>query len=78
MLTIPTYLPATLVLHYSLNAVGSDYPLIVMVSHDLPKECRDILTFRGIETVEINKLSAKVQNPKIKEERFKETWSKLK
>ena len=76
--TLPSYLPGTVVLDHSLKAVGSKYPLIAMVSHDLPTECREVLTIRGIEIVEINKLAPKVQDPRIKDERFKECWSKLK
>lgn len=77
LLTKPSYLAGTLILYHSLKAVGSKYPLIVLVSHDLPKECRDALTFVGIEVIETDKISPKSQSSKL-EERFKEAWSKLK
>ena len=78
LLTKPSYLPGTVVLDYSLKTVGSKYPLIVMVSHDVPNECRDVLTIRGIQIVEVNKLAPKVAIPTMKDERFEECWSKLK
>ena len=77
LLTVPGYLPGTLVLDYSLKAVGSKYPLVVMAAEDLPDDAKEALAFRNVETIEIPRLMAKIQNPSIKEERFRETWTKL-
>lgn len=77
LLTQPSYLAGTLVLHHSLTAVGSKYPLIVLVSRDLPKECKDALALVGVEVVETDKISPESQSTSL-ETRFKEAWSKLK
>lgn len=76
LLTQPSYLAGTLILHHSLTAVGSKYPLIVLVSRDLPKECRDTLSLVGIEVVETDKISPESESTTL-ETRFKEAWSKL-
>lgn len=76
LLTQPSYLAGTLVLHHSLTTVGSKYPLIVLVSHDLPKECRDTLALMGVEVLETDKILPESQSTTL-ETRFKEAWSKL-
>ncbi|KAH8120411.1 nucleotide-diphospho-sugar transferase [Phellopilus nigrolimitatus] len=75
LLTKPAYLSGTLVLSFSLKAVGSKYPLIVMTSPGLPKEVREVLELFGLETAPVDRLSA--ESAAIREARFTETWTKL-
>lgn len=77
LLSKPSYLPGTVVLDYSLKQVGSKYPLVIMVSADLPKECLDVLSTRGIKTVPISRLAPKIQTTAVTDERFPDTWCKL-
>jgi hypothetical protein len=71
-------LPGTLVLHQSLNAVGSKYPLIVMATA-LPSDARDVLKRRGIEIIDVDTLLPEPGVHKLAEHdaRFADTWTKL-
>lgn len=77
LLTSPRYLPGAVVLDYSLKAVGSKYPCVVMISPDLPEEVTDVLKRRGIETIVVNKLEVSKAQEKVKDIRFIDTWTKL-
>ncbi|KAL5495152.1 hypothetical protein ACEPAI_614 [Sanghuangporus weigelae] len=77
LLSRPSYLPGTVVLDYSLKQVRSKYPLVVMVSTELPKECLDVLSLRDIKTVPISRLAPKIQSTAVTDERFPDTWCKL-
>jgi hypothetical protein len=79
LLTATSYLPGTLVLEYSLRLVGSRYPLVVMVTRELPQNARDVLQKRGIKTAEIGYLQPEegVHSLSSYDARFKDTWTKL-
>ena len=77
LLTKDAYLPGALVLDYGLRKAASKYPLVVMISVDLPAKARDVLALRNIHTIEIGKLAARNPSKSIREERFAETWTKL-
>ncbi|KAI0785979.1 nucleotide-diphospho-sugar transferase [Abortiporus biennis] len=79
LLTKPSYLAATLVLHSTLVSVGSKYPLVVMVTPQLAEESRRILSKRGIviRDVESLKPAEGVHNLVEHDQRFADTWTKL-
>ncbi|EJD03848.1 nucleotide-diphospho-sugar transferase [Fomitiporia mediterranea MF3/22] len=77
LLSSPTYVAGTLVLDYTLREVGSKYPLVVMVSSGVPKECLDVLAIRKIKTIPVERLTPKVEGSAILDERFSDTWCKL-
>ncbi|KAJ7446526.1 glycosyltransferase family 8 protein [Mycena galericulata] len=56
LLTKVSYLAGALVLDYGLKAANSKYPLVVMVTPELPQEGRDVLKKRGIPMREIQPL----------------------
>lgn len=78
LLTRPSYLPGTLVLHYSLQAVKSKYPLIVVVTRSLPADARAILERAGIEIKEVDLLLLPSTrfDPSKTEARFADIWTK--
>ena len=76
LITKASYLPGTLVLAHTLAQVGSQYPLVVMVSPDLPRECLDVFELRGLRVVSVERLTAESQDPGT-DERMAQTWSKL-
>ena len=53
LVTRPSYTPGVLALKASLDAVGTAYPLLVLVTSALPAEDRAILTALGCELQEI-------------------------
>lgn len=79
LLTKPSYLAATLVLHYSLVSVKSKYPLVVMATPDLGGDARDSLRKRGIVIRDINSLRpvAGTHTLAAHDNRFNDTWTKL-
>jgi len=79
LLTKPSYLPGVLVLHRSLQSVGSAYPLVVMVTPQLPEEAKRVLKDKDIKMREIQPLSAPEGKHQIAtlDERFRDTWTKL-
>ncbi|KAJ6604775.1 nucleotide-diphospho-sugar transferase [Mycena vulgaris] len=56
LLTKVSYLPGALVLDYGLKETKSKYPLVVMVTPELPQEGRNVLMKRGIPMREIRSL----------------------
>lgn len=79
LLTKPSYLAATLVLERSLRSVASVYPLVVMITPQLPEAARNILRRKNIATREVEELhppEGRYQLPAI-DERFRDTWTKL-
>lgn len=76
LITKASYLPGTLVLAHTLQRVGSRYPLVIMVSPDLPRECLDAFELRGLRVVSIERLMPESQDPGT-DERMAQTWSKL-
>lgn len=79
LLTKAPYLPGTLVLDHGLRAVGSQYPLVVMVTSSLSDAAKAVLHNRGIITRKIDSLHPKKGNHALAahDERFADTWSKL-
>ncbi|KIY45463.1 glycosyltransferase family 8 protein [Fistulina hepatica ATCC 64428] len=78
LLTKPDYLPGTLVLALGLHVVRSKYPLVVMVTPDLPREARIVLHKRGIMTYDIEALRPRGPHTlDAYDARFAETWTKL-
>jgi hypothetical protein len=79
LLTNTSYLAGVLVLHSSLLAVNSKYPLVVMVTPSLPEDARAVLCKRCICIREVTDL----QPPKGRhtvhshDARFADTWTKL-
>lgn len=76
LITKASYLPGTLVLAHTLAQVGSIYPLVIMVSPDLPRECLDVFDLLGLRVVSIQRLMPATQEPGT-DERMAQTWSKL-
>lgn len=79
LLTKSSYLPGTLVLDHGLRAVKSKYPLVVMVTRELPKEARDALRKRGILIREVDHLQPAEGRHTLAahDARFADTWTKL-
>ncbi|KAJ7619152.1 nucleotide-diphospho-sugar transferase [Mycena polygramma] len=79
LLTKVSYLAGTLVLDLGLKKAQSKYPLVVMVTPDLPQEARDVLKKGGIPTVEIQTLLPEdgVHQVAAADARFRDTWTKL-
>jgi hypothetical protein len=78
LLTKDSYLPGALTLEQSLKSVQSRYPLVVLVTPTLPPRTRDALSRRRIRFREIEPLQPE-NGPVVAEydERFADTWSKL-
>ncbi|KAJ6503406.1 nucleotide-diphospho-sugar transferase [Mycena vitilis] len=79
LLTKVSYLAGTLVLDKGLKDAQSKYPLVVMVTPDLPQEARDVLKTCGIPIVEIQTLLPEdgVHKVAAADARFRDTWTKL-
>lgn len=79
LLTNASYLPGALVLGYSLQLVGSRYPLVVMVTPSVPQDARDVLHRQGIKTRDIAYLTPSQKGPLLSDSdaRFADTWTKL-
>ena len=79
LLTKPNYLTGVLVLHHSLVSVGYRYPLLVMVTHTVRQEVRDLLTKRGmlVRSVDHLKPSEGTHSLSPHDARFGDTWTKL-
>jgi hypothetical protein len=79
LLTKASYLPGALVLNYGLRAVGSQYPLVVMVTPSLPDAAKAVLHKRGILTREVDSLHPQGGQHVLAahDARFTDTWTKL-
>lgn len=88
LLTKTSYLPGTLVLAHSLRNTppegpqgyaGSKYPLIVMVTPQLPQEAREVLSKENIVTRDVQSLQPAEGAHKLAshDARFADTWTKL-
>lgn len=79
LLTKTSYLPGVLVLEYTLRSVGSEYPLVVMVTPALPLQARDILARRRIRVIDIQSLQPHtgLHTLSAHDARFADTWTKL-
>ena len=77
LITKPSYIPGVLVLSHSLQKAGSRYPCVAMITKDLPKEAVEVLKKHSVEVVAVDRLSARKGGWNIKDERFADTWTKL-
>lgn len=77
LLTKTSYLAGVLVLHSCLEAVNSNYPLIVMVTPSLPEDARAVLRKRRICMKEVTSLQPPEGKPTPYDDRFAQTWTKL-
>lgn len=79
LLTKVSYLAGTLVLDDGLRDTNSKYPLVVMVTPELPQEGRDVLNKRGIPIRDIQSLQPGdgIHNLATADSRFRDTWTKL-
>lgn len=74
-----SYLAGVLVLEQGLRAVGSKYPLVVMVTPALPPAARAVLAKRGIRAREVEGLYPEDGKHTLPahDARFADTWTKL-
>jgi len=73
-----SYLPGLLVLAFSLDQVGSRYPLVVLITGSLPSRSRDTLQRYGIVTKQVDALHPPPGHKLARHDwRFAETWTKL-
>lgn len=79
LITHASYLPGLFVVHNTLKAVGTKYPLVVMVTPQLDSVSRTLIIKRGISLREINPLRPKPGIHQLAEhdKRFEDTWTKL-
>ncbi|KAI5474734.1 glycosyltransferase family 8 protein [Pseudohyphozyma bogoriensis] len=81
LLTKNSYLAGALVLHASLVAHKSAYPLVVFATETFPQSGRDVLKARGVTVRDIKYLEPEGQNKKDysdgHDHRFVDTWTKL-
>ena len=76
MLTNTKYLSGLLTLDYSLKAVGSKYPLVVLYTDGLTADGHAALDARGIKKQRIEYLLPEVENDFSNDVRFYDCWSK--
>ena len=79
LLTKVNYLPGVLVLHHSLVSAGARYPLVVMVTHTVRHDVRDLLTRRGMFVRSVDHLTPNEGAHSLSphDARFGDTWTKL-
>ena len=76
LLTQIGYLPGTLVMHRCLQDVETKYPFVVMVTQDVSVDVLDILMRHDIQVRVVKSLHPENASTEV-EERFKDTWTKL-
>ncbi|KAJ7492501.1 nucleotide-diphospho-sugar transferase [Mycena latifolia] len=79
LLTKVSYLAGALVLDAGLKDTESKYPLVVMVTPEVPQEARDVLIKRGIPLRDIRSLQPGegVHSLADSDARLRDTWTKL-
>lgn len=78
LLTKNAYLPGTLIVDQCLRYVGSQYPLVAMVTPTLPQEARDVLKKKGITIKDVDPLHpGGTHQLAVHDSRFADTWTKL-
>ncbi|KZZ95602.1 glycosyl transferase family protein [Ascosphaera apis ARSEF 7405] len=77
LITNTAYLPGLLTLAYSLQQVGSRYPLIALYTDTFPPEGHAALDARGILKKRIPYLLPSVHKDYSNDVRFYDCWSKL-
>lgn len=79
LLSKTEYLAGLLVVDHGLKAVGSKYPLVVMVTESLSQDARNVLHARGVTMVDVGSIrpgSSRESFDKT-DARFSDTWSKI-
>lgn len=76
LLTNTKYLSGLLTLDYSLKAVGSKYPLVVLYTDGLTADGHAALDARGIKKQRIEYLLPEAENDYSDDVRFYDCWSK--
>lgn len=79
LLTREAYLPGTLVLLRSWEAVGSKYEFVVMVTPDLSQRARNFFQQNKVTVQEIQRLKPLegAHTLATHDQRFTDTWTKL-
>ncbi|KAG8835470.1 hypothetical protein FRC17_003037 [Serendipita sp. 399] len=79
LLSNTAYLPGTLILHHSLQATKPKYPLIALITQDLPDDSKQMLEKSGIETLLIDRFAPPVTrfDPSKTFARFADIWTKV-
>lgn len=68
-----------MVMNATLKAVGSRYPLVVMATPELSKDCRMVLQSAEIPVVDVDTIYPSPERHSLAESdhRFRDTWTKL-
>ena len=78
LLTKDSYLAGALTLHYSFKSVQSRYPLVLLTTPSLPRATKDALIRHNVQFREIQMLQPEDGHVLAEhDERFADTWSKL-
>ncbi|KAH6604611.1 galactinol synthase [Trichoderma cornu-damae] len=77
LITNLDYLPGLLTLHYSLQRVRSEFPLVALYTDSFPAEGRAALEARGIASQRIDYLLPAAGKDYSNDPRFYDCWSKL-
>ncbi|KAH8703996.1 glycosyl transferase family protein [Talaromyces proteolyticus] len=77
LITNLNYLPGILTLAYSIQKVGSEYPLVALYTDALPPLALAALEARGIPTRRVPHLSPASGKQYADDPRFNDTWTKL-
>ncbi|KAJ9121356.1 hypothetical protein QFC24_004694 [Naganishia onofrii] len=79
LLTKASYLQGVMVMNATLKAVGSRYPLVVMATPELSKDCRMVLQSAEIPVIDVDTIYPSPERHSLAESdhRFRDTWTKL-
>jgi len=79
LLSRSSYLAGTMVLYHSLQATGTKYPLVVLVTTTLPDEARQVLRRSGIQMIEVELIMLPPSrfDPAGTAARFLDIWTKI-
>lgn len=77
LVTNTKYMEGVLTLHYSLQRVGSKYPLVILYTDSLEKEGHETIDARGLYKRHIKYLLPTAHKDYSADPRFYDCWSKL-
>jgi hypothetical protein len=79
LLTKESYLPGTLILFHSWQAIGSKYGFVVMATPELSQRAKSLLHRLNVTVREVDALRPLDDAHKldVHDERFADTWTKL-
>ncbi|KAG8906190.1 hypothetical protein FRB99_007406 [Tulasnella sp. 403] len=79
LLTNPHYLPGLILIHQTLKAANTRYPLVVMATPQLDATSRALITRRGMSIRDIDLLKPRPGTHHLADhdKRFEDTWTKL-